>query len=199
MDHLSHRQAEDSQKSAKKQPFNGPHHHQYLPLQTEISRHIQTPAGPRRREKARPQSRTNKTTHHHIMKKTLSIALAIACTLALGGNAMAADKKKDAKKPAKSDKAKQPAGERTVRGELVCAHCALGIGEGCQNAIKVSRKGKDGKEIQQVFLLTGDAADALGKGDGQKVIAKGRVKREGKGKDAKLYLAASSLAADKGK
>lgn len=137
------------------------------------------------------------------MKQLIKIALTVACAVALGSSAVAADKKEEAKKPAKGEKAKKgakkPAAERTVRGELVCAHCALGIGDGCQNAIKVTRKSKDGKEIQQVFLLTGDAANALGKGDGQKVIAKGKVKREGKGKEAKLYLAASSLTADKGK
>lgn len=132
------------------------------------------------------------------MKKLLTVAIALVCTVALSGNAFAAPKK-DAKKPAKADQAKKPNAERTIRGELVCAHCSLGIGEGCQNAIKVTRKNKDGKEIQQVFLLTGDAADALGKGDGQTVIAKGKVKREGKGKDAKLYLAATSLTAAKGK
>jgi hypothetical protein len=131
------------------------------------------------------------------MKKLLALTLVLTCSLSMGTDAFAAPKKSTDKKPAQSDNAKKkPSDERTVRGELVCAHCSLGIGDGCQNAIKVSRKGKDGKEIQQVFLLTGDAADALGKGDGQKVIAKGRVKREGKGKDAKLYLATTSLVAD---
>lgn len=137
------------------------------------------------------------------MKKLLTFAVVLACTVALSSNATAVEKK-PAKKPAKSENAanpaaKKPSDERTIRGELVCAHCSLGIGEGCQNAIKVTRKGKDGKEIQAVYLLTGDAADTLGKGDGQMVIAKGKVKREGKGKEAKLYLATSSLQAVKKK
>ena len=135
------------------------------------------------------------------MKKIITLALTLACTLALSGNALAADKK--TKKPAQGEAAektaKKPSAERTVKGELVCAHCALGIGESCQNALKVTRKGKDGKEIQQVFLLTGDAAGSLGKGDGQTVIAKGKVKREGSGKDARLYLATTSLTAVKAK
>ena len=135
------------------------------------------------------------------MKKLLTLALTLACTFALTGSATAAEKK--TKKPAATESsknaAKKPSAERTVKGELVCAHCSLGIGSSCQNAIKVTRKGKDGKEIQQVFLLTGDAADALGKGYGQTVIAKGMVKREGSGKEAKLYLAATSLTESKAK
>lgn len=50
---------------------------------------------------------------------------------------------------------------------------------------------KSGKEM--VFFLAGDAANKLGKGSGQKVVAKGKIERKGKGKDAKLTLVASSL------
>lgn len=126
------------------------------------------------------------------MKKLITAALSLAFAFALTTNAVAADEKKEKKK-------KGANAERTVRGELICAHCELGEGASCANAIRVTRKNKEGKEIQQIFQLKGDAANALGKGKGQKVLAKGTIKREGKGKEAKLFLTVASLAEDKGK
>ena len=124
------------------------------------------------------------------MKKLLTAALSLAFAFALTTGAVAEEKK--AKKGANK--------ERTVKGSLICAHCELGKGDSCNNAIKVTRKNKKtGKESTVVYFLDGDAASALGKGKGQAVVAKGTIKREGKGKDAKITLVASSLAADKKK
>lgn len=132
------------------------------------------------------------------MKKLITSALALACVFALSTGAVAEEKKtKKSKKAtteasAKTDKAaKKKKAERTIKGELVCAHCALGKGDSCANAIKVTNK-KTGKEM--VFFLGGDAANKLGKGTGQKVVAKGKVERKGKGKETTLTLVASSLA-----
>ncbi|MBG88963.1 MAG: hypothetical protein CMO80_18960 [Verrucomicrobiales bacterium] len=125
------------------------------------------------------------------MKKLLTAALALTCAFALTTSAVAEEKK--AKKAKKEGAAKKNK-ERTVKGELICAHCALGKGDSCNNAIKVTNK-KSGKEM--IYFLSGDAASALGKGKGQKVIAKGKVERKGKGKEAKITLVASSLAVDK--
>lgn len=124
------------------------------------------------------------------MKKLITAALSLAFAFALTTGAVAEEKK--AKKGA--------AKERTIKGELICAHCELGKGDSCNNAIRVVGKNKKtGKEITRIFFLDGDAASALGKGKGQKVVAKGTLKREGKGKDAKVTLVASSLAEDKKK
>jgi hypothetical protein len=131
------------------------------------------------------------------MKKLITSALALACVFALSTGAVAEEKKtKKSKKAkteasAKGDKAAKKKTERTIKGELVCAHCALGKGESCANAIKVTNK-KTGKEM--VYFLGGDAANKLGKGKGQKVVAKGKIERKGKGKEATITLLASSLA-----
>jgi hypothetical protein len=126
------------------------------------------------------------------MKKLITAALTLAFAFALTTGAVA-EEKKAKKKGAKTAKVMS----RT--GELICAHCELGEGASCANALRVTRKGKDGKEVQQIIQLSGDAADALGKGKGQKVLAKGTIKREGKGKDAKLIMTVASLTAAKAK
>ncbi len=126
------------------------------------------------------------------MKKLITAALTLACAFALTTGAVAEEKK--AKK--QTDKT---AKVMSRTGELICAHCELGEGASCANALRVTRKGKDGKEVQQIIQLSGAAADALGKGQGQKVIAKGTIKRQGKGKDAKLIMTVASLTAAKAK
>jgi len=126
------------------------------------------------------------------MKKLITAALTLAFTFALATGAVAEEKKKKGKK--------DPNAERTIKGELICAHCELGKGDSCANAIRVTSKNKkSGKELTRIFFLDGDAASALGKGKGQAVVAKGKIKREGKGKDVKLTLVASSLSEDKKK
>ncbi|MGB0582023.1 MAG: hypothetical protein ACPGVU_20195 [Limisphaerales bacterium] len=128
------------------------------------------------------------------MKKLITAALSLAFAFALTTGAVAEEKKEKKAKKGGANK------ERTVKGSLVCAHCELGKGDSCNNAIKVTRKNKKtGKESTVVYFLDGDAASALGKGKGQSVVAKGTIKREGKGKEAKLTLVASSLSADKKK
>lgn len=132
------------------------------------------------------------------MKKLITAALSLAFAFALTTGAMAEEKKekKSAKKEQsakKGDKKKNANKERTVKGELICAHCELGKGDGCANAIRVTRKNKEGKESTRIYFLEGDAASACGKGKGQAVVAKGKLKREGKGKDAKIILVASSV------
>ncbi len=119
------------------------------------------------------------------MKKLITAALSLAFAFALTTGAVAEEKKGAKKKNA--DK------ERTIKGDLICAHCELGKGDGCANAIRQTKKNKDGKEITRIFFLEGDAASACGKGKGQAVIAKGKLKKEGKGKDAKVILVASSV------
>lgn len=137
------------------------------------------------------------------MKKLVTAALSLAFAFALTTSVVAEEKKEkkkgDKKEQAakKGDKKKAANKERAVKGELICAHCELGEGASCANALRVTRKNKEGKETTRIFLLQGDAATALGKGKGQTVTAKGTIKREGKGKDAKMILVASSLKAAK--
>jgi len=138
------------------------------------------------------------------MKKLITAALSLAFAFALTTGAVAAEEKKAKKgdkakkeQAAKKGDKKTAKKERSVKGELICAHCELGEGASCANALRVTRKGKDGKEQTRIFLLQGDAATALGKGKGQTVTAKGMIKREGKGKEAKMILVASSLKAAK--
>lgn len=135
------------------------------------------------------------------MKKLITAALSLAFAFALTTSVVAAEEKKEKKKGAKKEQAEKKGDkktanknkERTVKGELICAHCELGKGDSCANALRVTRKGKDGKEQTRIFMLEGDAASACGKGKGQTVTAKGTIKREGKGKDAKMIFVASSV------
>ncbi len=116
-----------------------------------------------------------------------------AITMAAVSPAFADDEKKG--------KGKENA-ERTVRGNGVCAKCELGETDKCVNAIKVSRKNKIGKEINMTFYLAdNDVSKAFHKElcKGSKmVMAKGTVKVEGKGKNAKRTLTASSIEVAKG-
>ncbi len=121
------------------------------------------------------------------MKKLLTIlivpALAFSLTsLAAGADDEAAKKKRD------------PNAERTVRGKASCAKCCLKVAEECADVITLTRKDKDGNEREVVYWLAGqghhDEFFCEGTTD---VIAKGTVKREGKGKDAKIILTATSV------
>ncbi len=127
------------------------------------------------------------------MKKLLSFAVVAAFAFAAVSPAFAADEKKG--------KGSENA-ERTVRGKGVCAKCELGETDKCVNAIQVSRKNKDGKDINMTFYLADnqvskDFHGELCKGS-KMVMAKGTVKVEGKGKDAKRTLTASSIEVAKG-
>lgn len=112
------------------------------------------------------------------MKKLITAALTLAFVFALTTSAVADEKK---------------AKVRALKGELLCAHCDLSIGDSCSGALRVTAKGKEGKEIKRIFLLKGDAASSLGKGKGQMVIAKGTIKTEGKGKNIKRIMTVASL------
>lgn len=136
------------------------------------------------------------------MKKLITAALSLAFAFALTTNVVAEEKKEKKSKKAKTEKSEK--GEKTAKvmartGELICAHCELGEGASCANALRITRKNKEGKEIQQIIQLKGEGASALGKGKGQKVLAKGTIKREGKGKDAKFIMTVASLTEAKAK
>lgn len=116
------------------------------------------------------------------MKKLISALATIAVAFTMTTGAFAGDEKKAAKK------------EATIKGKAVCGHCNLGLGNSCSTVIQTTRKGKDGKEIKRVYWLTdNEVAKKFGKGTGQSVVAKGVVKAEGKKKDRKLMLAATSI------
>lgn len=115
------------------------------------------------------------------MKKLIATLATIAVAFTMTTGAFADEKKADKK-------------EATVKGKAVCAHCNLGLGDSCATVIQTTKKGKDGKEVKQVYWLTdNEAAQKLGKGTGQTVVAKGTVKKEGKKDAAKLMLTASSI------
>ncbi len=121
------------------------------------------------------------------MKKLLTLLVVPVFSFALTSLVVGAEGDAGKKK-------KDPNAERTVRGQACCAKCCLKVAEKCANVITTTRKGKDGKEQEITFWLASqDQHDELfckGKTD---VIAKGIVKREGKGKDAKMTLTASSV------
>jgi hypothetical protein len=127
-------------------------------------------------------SRTSK-----IMKTILTFlvvpVLAFSLTsFAVGADADAGKKKRD------------PNAERTVKGQACCAKCCLKTAEKCANVITTTRTDKDGKEQEVTFWLADqEQHDELFCKGKTEVIAKGTVKREGKGKDAKMVLTPSSV------
>jgi len=128
------------------------------------------------------------------MKKFLQIVVAAAVALAVATPTFAADKKKGGK-----------GGPRTITGQAVCPKCCLKDGSTeCGNAIQLdARKGKDGKEIPaRVIYVVGDVAkdnhSLFCKGNKRATVT-GTIKREGKGKDAKMVLTATKVEEAKGK
>jgi len=123
------------------------------------------------------------------MKKFLQLVVAAAVALAVATPTFAADKGK---------KKRDPNAPRTISGKAVCPKCQLKEdGAACGNAIQISRKGKDGKEMKRVIYVVGDVAkenhSLFCKGD-KTVTVTGTIKREGKGKDAKMMLTATKIA-----
>lgn len=127
------------------------------------------------------------------MNKLITLFGVAAITLAISTSATAADKKK-----------RDPKAPRTITGVGVCGKCKLGEADKCTNVVQMKRKGKDGKERVISFLLADNevAKDAHGKFfcKGETPVAvTGTVKREGKGKDAKMIITATKVAEPKKK
>lgn len=112
------------------------------------------------------------------MKKlTVFVATFLTAAFVLGSSAIAGEK-----------------AEKTVKGKAVCAHCDLGIENSCQAVIQTTQKNKQGKDVARVYYLSKNAAaKEIGRPKGQNVTIKGTVKKEGKGKDAKLILTAKKV------
>ncbi len=124
------------------------------------------------------------------MKKLLQILTVVAVVFAMAAPTFAADKKGEKRDP------KAP---RTIVGQGVCPKCCLGEGGECRNAIQVTRKGKDGKEMKMVYAVEGDVDHQLFCKGNKKVAVTGTIKREGKGKDAKMTVVATKAVEAKGK
>ncbi|MGB0582115.1 MAG: hypothetical protein ACPGVU_20670 [Limisphaerales bacterium] len=127
------------------------------------------------------------------MKKLVTILSVAALALAISSPASAAEKKK-----------RDPNAPRTITGVGVCGKCKLGTAKECNNVVQVTRKGKDGKErtISITLAANETAKDAHGKFfcKGETPVAvTGTVKREGKGKEAKMVITASKVEAPKKK
>jgi len=125
------------------------------------------------------------------MKKLITLLSVAAITLAISTSATAAEKKK-----------RDPNAPRTVTGVGVCGKCKLGEADKCTNVVQIKRKGKDGKERVISYLLADNevAKEAHGKFfcKGETPVAvTGTVKREGKGKDAKMIITATKIAEPK--
>jgi hypothetical protein len=129
------------------------------------------------------------------MKKLVTILSIAAVALAISTSATAAEKKK---------KNRDPKAPRTITGVGVCGKCKLGTAKECNNVVQVTRKNKEGKETTTNFVLAANetAKDSHGKffckGE-TPVSVTGTIKREGKGKDAKMTLTASKVEAPKKK
>jgi hypothetical protein len=125
------------------------------------------------------------------MKKIITLLSVAAVTLAISTSASAAEKKQ-----------RDPNAPRTITGVGVCGKCKLGEADKCTNVVQMKRKGKDGQEQTLTFTLADNdvAKDAHGKFfcKGETPVAvTGTVKREGKGKDAKMILTATKIEAPK--
>jgi len=121
------------------------------------------------------------------MKKFLQLLTVAAVAFAVATPTMAADKAKK----------KGNAGPRTVSGEAVCPKCTLkDAGAECGQAIRTTRKDKEGKEVTRVIYVVGDLAKEnhgiFCKGN-KKATVTGTIKREGKGKDAKMVMTATAV------
>ena len=131
------------------------------------------------------------------MKKFITLLSVAAVAVAMSPSAVAADEKKAKKK-------RDPNAPRTITGVGVCGKCSLGTADKCNNVVKVTFKGKDGKSIDRVFTL---ADNDVAKGAHGKFFCKGEtpvavtgtIKREGRGKDMKLTITASKVGAPKKK
>lgn len=127
------------------------------------------------------------------MKKLLTLLIVPVIACSLNSVAFGADEKPEKKKA-------DPNAERTIRGEAQCAKCSLKEAEECANVIVSTKKGKDGKEEQVVYYLVGkEQHDELFCKGKTEVTAKGTVAKEGKGKDAKMILTATSVEKAKAK
>ena len=108
------------------------------------------------------------------MKKLTTLFTMAALAFSIVVVAAADDKKKK----------RDPNAERTIKGTLKCAKCALKKTEDCQAALEITRKNKDGKETTRVILLKNDDVTKAF----QKEISKAGIftavtgKFEGKGK-----------------
>ena len=126
------------------------------------------------------------------MKKLITPLIVAALALAFTTPAFAAEKKK-----------KDPNAPRTITGVGICGKCELGKTDVCTNVIKRTQKGKDGAEDKTILIWLADnetAKDAHGKFfcKGETPVAvTGTIKREGKGKDAKMTITASKIEAPK--
>jgi hypothetical protein len=122
------------------------------------------------------------------MKKLLQFLTVAALAFAVATPTMAADKDK---------KKRDPNAPRTVSGEAVCPKCTLNDeGVECGQAIRTTRKDKAGKEVTRIFYVVGDLAKEnhgiFCKGN-KKATVTGTMKREGKGKDAKIIVTATKV------
>ena len=120
---------------------------------------------------------------------TTLLSAAVALTVTLPSNAAEKNEKKKA----------DPNAERTIRGTGTCAKCDLGETDKCVNVIQTTRKDKEGKEAKVTFYLednqvSKDFHSEICKA-AKPVVAKGKVKRDGK----KQVLVAASIELDKGK
>ena len=121
------------------------------------------------------------------MKKLLQFLTVAALAFAVATPTFAADKPKK----------KGNAGPRTISGEAVCPKCTLNDeGAECGQAIRTTRKDKAGKEVTLIYYVVGDLAKEnhgiFCKGN-KKATVTGTMKREGKGKDAKIIVTATKV------
>ena len=96
---------------------------------------------------------------------------------------------------------KDPNAERTIKGTLKCAKCALkveGVKE-CQAALEIKRKSKDGKEITRVILLKNDDVTKAFHAKICKAAVYSAVTGKFEGKKKERVLVASKIAEAKEK
>lgn len=128
------------------------------------------------------------------MKNILKTLLLSSVLLSLTFNGMALPNDK----PAAGKKADKK--ERQIKGYALCAKCALKKSEKCETLIQREVKTKNGKKRLITFSLEANkVAQDFHKhvcASKEPVIAKGKLKTEGKGKKMKRILTLSSIKID---
>jgi hypothetical protein len=123
--------------------------------------------------------------------KTAVFAAMLAATFALIGlfgtpSVWAGEGTKD--KAAKAD-SKAAAGEVTLKGDMVCAKCALKQSEKCQNVLKVADGGKETLYYLEHNQIAKDNHEMVCSGKPKSATVTGMVKEAG----GKKLLIASSI------
>ncbi|MEO2043808.1 MAG: hypothetical protein ABGX43_04340 [Nitrospinaceae bacterium] len=126
------------------------------------------------------------------MKKILSSIVMSLLAFGLVSSTFADDKKASDK-----PKGKKKDAVRTFKGTASCAKCALKISDTCQTVIQRKITRNDKERTMTFYVAKNEVAKKFHKticsGDKIEVVAKGKLKSEGKGKNVKRTVTLASI------